>query len=96
LTDAVREAAGKLFERHAVVRESFFLDAGLRAVPGRVSLQQVRTEMESQGIITRIIGGRAMCTTKEAVADEQLLVQLAVAGKGKYGRSSTADWRVPA
>lgn len=95
LSEAVREAAGKLFERQAVVREDFLLSQGLRAAPGRISVDHVREEMVSQGIITRTIKGRAMSTTREAVAEEQLLVQLAVAGKGKFARSSTADWRAP-
>lgn len=96
LREAVREAAGKMFERQAVVREDLLLSQGLRAAPGRISVDQVREEMASQGIITRTIKGRAMSTTREAVAEEQLLVQLAVAGKGKFVRSSTNDWRAPA
>lgn len=96
LSEAVREAAGKVFERQAVVPEKFLLDHGLRSVPGRVSLDQVREEMKAQGIITRVLDKKPMCTTREAVAEEQLLVKLAVAGKGRYGRSSTSDWRAPA
>ncbi|MCC6426026.1 MAG: relaxase domain-containing protein [Phycisphaerales bacterium] len=96
LSEAIREAAGKVYERKAVVPEKFLLDHGLRAVPGRLSLNQVREEMKAQGIITRVIDNQARCTTREAVAEEQLLVKLAVAGKGRYGRSSTSDWRAPA
>lgn len=88
VAEAVRLEAGRLFERAAVVPEYKLLDVGLRAAPGRAKLEHVREEMAAQGVITRVIDGRAMVTTREAVQDEQRLVGLAVQGKGQYPDSA--------
>jgi conjugative relaxase-like TrwC/TraI family protein len=84
VAEAVRSKAGALFERTAVAPERDVLDVGLRAAPGRARLQHVREEMAAQGVITRVINGRTMVTTEEAVKDERRLVELAVTGKGRY------------
>lgn len=87
--EAVREAAGKLFERSAVVPERTILDAGLRAAPGKAKLGHVRAAMEEQGIITRVLDGKFMATTAEAIGDEQTLVSVVAIGKGRF--ASTAN-----
>lgn len=93
LAEAIRVTAGKIFERQAVVQERVLLDAGLRSIPGRVRVEHVRLECEAQGIIARVIDNQVMLTTRDAVADEQRLVQVAVSGKGRFVETASTKPR---
>lgn len=93
VAEAIRLTAGKLFERQAVVAEQVLLDAGLRAAPGRVRIDDIREEIAAQGMFTRTLKNKVMVTTPEAVADEQRLIELAVAGKGRYKQAANTSRR---
>jgi len=93
VAEGLRVTAGKLFERQAVILERVLLDAGLRAAPGRATLEHVREEMEAQGMVTRVIDKQTLVTNREAVNDERRLVDLAVAGKGRYVENPVRDGR---
>jgi conjugative relaxase-like TrwC/TraI family protein len=88
LSESIRKRAAVLFERAAVAPERELLDVGLRSVPGRVTLKDVHAEIAAQDILTRVIDDKAMVTTREATEDEKQLIDLAVAGKGRYKASA--------
>lgn len=89
LEDTMRVTIGALFERAAVVPERMLMVPGLRAVPGRVHPQDVRELLERSGVLTRVLDGQRLCTTREAAAEERELIDLVTAGKGRYvGRST--------
>jgi conjugative relaxase-like TrwC/TraI family protein len=89
LDEAIRVAVGKTFERAANVPERVLLQAGFNALPGKLHIEDVRESLLRHGVLTRELGGRVVCTTKEAVAEERKLIDLVVEGKQKYGVRST-------
>lgn len=84
LDDALQAAIGKGFERRAVIPEREFVRAGLEATDGRVTIRDIRERLAERDVLTRVVNGERCCTTKAALAEEQALIDLVIAGKGRY------------
>lgn len=82
IAEAVRFAVLKTFERSAVVPETALLSEVLRASPGKAMTGDIQAELQQHGIVVRDLGGRRMVTTREVLAEEKRLVDLARDGRG--------------
>ncbi|WP_020472316.1 MobF family relaxase [Zavarzinella formosa] len=76
--EAVRFAIGHLFERNSVVDERRLYEAAIRRGIGSVTPEGVQAEAKRQGLLVR--DGEA--TTREALSEEQRLLEFAREGKG--------------
>ena len=80
----MRFAREHLFERDSVVSEKTYLKIALRHAGHRVTPEQISTAMGKQDLIHRDDDGRAMLTTKQALAEEKAMLDFAKKGKGKF------------
>lgn len=86
--DAVEHAVGRSFERAAVVPERVLLEDALRHSAGRVSVPEIREEMARRKMVTRSVNGELMVTTQEVLREEAAMVEVALAGRGRF-----SPWR---
>lgn len=75
-SDAVREASAHLFERASVVPEDRLLREALKRSVGVSTVEEVQDAYRQAGFIVREVKGCRSATTRECLAEEQLLLEL--------------------
>jgi conjugative relaxase-like TrwC/TraI family protein len=70
------------FERASVIDRRRLLTVALRHGIGEVTPEGVRAEVNKLGLLTREDDGKTLVTTREILAEEQKMLDFAVAGKG--------------
>lgn len=82
--DAVRFSLAKLFERAAVLPEALVVDDVLRTSPGRFAADDVWAAMKVNGVVRRSVNGQTLITTEGVLREEERMVALVSAGRGKF------------
>lgn len=81
--NAVKQAMRAVFERQAIVAEYRLREQALRLSHGRATPGQIADSIAKRPeLIRRQVDGETYITTKEAVAEERMLVQYAKEGRG--------------
>lgn len=91
LDEAIYAAVGVTFERNASVPERVLLDAGFKTRIEGLHLEDVRESIARQGVLTRVLDGRRVCTSKEALAEESAVLDLANRYRGHYLSKTTEE-----
>lgn len=83
-SECVNHAVAHCFERASVMEAKRILAAACRHGLGHgVSADEIKRQFESDSRIIHVKeGGRTLCTTREVLAEERRMVELAKAGKG--------------
>jgi conjugative relaxase-like TrwC/TraI family protein len=79
---AVAHALKHCFERKSVISEKRLLAEALRFGVGQVTLDDVKQEMNSQGVLVREHRGQQMATTEAILAEELRMLRFAREGRG--------------
>ncbi len=97
--DAVRYAADHIFERRSVVAERELLREALHHGVGQATPEAVRDQAARMAFITADHDGRKLLTSREVLAEESAMLDIARRGRGacdKLGGSGehefTRDW----
>lgn len=80
--ETIRYAIADCFERASVTSEKRLLETALRRGYGEVTPEQVKDAAARAGILTRVIDGRTLVTTREVLAEEQQMLAFARDGRG--------------
>lgn len=80
--EAVRFAINHCSEQHSMVPERELKRVALLYGLGSVSVEQVAAELPRQEVVTGMVEGRKMATTRELIAEEQFMVGVAANGRG--------------
>ena len=80
--DAARYTMGHSFATASVVPEKRLVAEALKYGVGGVTADEVRKELNRQGIITRVWDGRLVATSREVLDEEQRMLAFARNGRG--------------
>ena len=80
--DAARYATGHSFATASVVPEKRLVAEALKYGVGGVAAEDVRKELNRQGVITRVWDGRLVATSRAVLDEEQRVLAFARAGRG--------------
>lgn len=82
IDEAVRLAVLLTFERSAVVQETALLSNVLKASPGHLTVEQIRSRYEALKVIVRDENGKRSVTTRDVLKSEKALVDAVTASMG--------------
>lgn len=84
LSEVVRHAADRVFERLAAVPLHSLVDHALRLSPGRFTPSEIIGEIERQSFIVREVKGWRMVSSPEILTEEKRMIDLAIEGLGGF------------
>lgn len=84
--EALRHATQLGFERHSVVSTKRLAAYALKFGVGHVTVEDIQQAMNNHDLITRDVDGQLLCTTPEVYREEQAMLDLARAGRGRCER----------